>query len=422
MAIQGADSKDSKLDGDEPMKRRVFERIEESRQEIVEFTKEIIEIPTINPPGENYRWCVEFLRGKLEEMGLETKTIEVPKAELKDFAPHGEGLPRPSLLSELGEGARRLQIHCHYDVVPGKEDQFRAYLEGERLYGRGSSDMKGGLASTIYAVKALIDLEIDLDGVVSLSMTPDEETGGLAGAKFLLDKGYLERPDGVVMPEPTSGLIWNASRGVLALRLTVKGRSAHSAIPHLGVNAFDGMLDLAERLREIEERVGERRTGHYISPEESRSSVLMMGGEVEGGRRFNIVPDVCSFTIDRRFNPEEKLEEARDEILGVVEELRVRGLEIDVETMLEGDPVDVSPEEDVCRCLADAVSEVRGMARFSLCPGFLDTRHFAERGIPSVAFGPGLIEVSHGDKEFVYVGDILDCAKILSLTAIKFFE
>ncbi len=402
------------------MKKRIFERIEGYGHEIVEFTTGLIEIPTVNPPGENYLRCVEYLRGKLEEMGFETKTIEVPEAELVDLAPYGEGLPRSSLLSDFGEGARRIQIHCHYDVVPGKEDQFSAHLVGERLYGRGSSDMKGGIASAVYAVKALMDLEIELDGVVSLSITPDEETGGLAGARFLLDKGFIEEPDGVVMPEPTSGLIWNASRGVLALRLTVKGQSAHSAVPYLGVNAFEGMLDLAERLRVLKERVSRRRTKHFVSPEESKGSVLMMGGEVCGGRKFNIVPDLCGFTVDRRFNPEEKLEEVRDEIIGIVEEFEGRGLEVEVETILEGKSVEVSPDEDVCRCLSRALSEVRGKTGFGLCPGFLDTRHFVDRGIPSIAFGPGLIEVSHGAEEYVHVRDILDCAKTLSLTAIEF--
>ncbi len=111
--------------------------------------------------------------------------------------------------------------------------------------------------------------------------------------------------------EPTSGVIWNANRGAVTLRITTRGKHAHVGLQHPGVNAFEQMLVAASALRELKAEVEQRETRFALEPPEARRSILMMGGRVEGGTGFNAVPAECSFTVDRRINPEEDLETER---------------------------------------------------------------------------------------------------------------
>jgi acetylornithine deacetylase/succinyl-diaminopimelate desuccinylase-like protein len=108
----------------------------------------------------------------------------------------------------------------------------------------------------------------------------------------------------MLTPEPTDGIVWNANRGAISLRVTVRGKHAHVGRRHERVNAFDGMLSIAEALRRLKGEVEGRRTAHRIEPDAARRSILLVGGRVEGGTNFNVVPEVCTFTVDRRINPE----------------------------------------------------------------------------------------------------------------------
>jgi succinyl-diaminopimelate desuccinylase len=243
-------------------------------------------------------------------------------------------------------------------------------------------------------------------------LVPDEETAGLRGSCDLNARGLLGR-DGVGMltPEPTGGVIWNANRGAISLRATMRGKAAHVGRQFEGVNAFERAIPAMARLAEIKKEVELRETQQNISPAAARKSILLLGGRVEAGTNFNVTPEFCSFTVDRRLNPEECLDEENRRLRSALE-----GFEIDV---LQEEPAAATPAEDrlgviLSRHIHSATAKEPA---FEMCPGLLETRFYAARGIPAFAYGPGLLTVSHGPNEFVPIRHIAQCALIYALTA-----
>ncbi len=167
-----------------------------------------------------------------------------------------------------------------------------------------------------------------------------------------------------------------------------------------------------ELKREIETRV----TRYAIHPEAARRSILMLGGQAEAGVNFNVVPGSASFTVDRRINPEEDLAGEKQRLMEVIE--RAGRRQIEVEILQEGISCGVDPNCDAGQALARAIESVTGKpAQFEMCPGLLEIRFYAERGVPAFAYGPGLLSVSHGPNEFVPVDRIVECAQIYAMTA-----
>jgi acetylornithine deacetylase/succinyl-diaminopimelate desuccinylase-like protein len=292
-------------------------------------------------------------------------------------------------------------------------------VKGANLFGRGSSDMKSGLAAMIYAARALQDCGIPIDGRIGLVFVPDEETAGPRGSRYLAERGLLgQNAIGMLTPEPTGGAVWNANRGAITLRVTVKGKSAHVGRQHEGVNAFDRMLEAARALTVLKAEVEQRATAFHIAPDALRRSILMLGGRTEGGTNFNVVPDRCSFTVDRRINPEEDYDQERQRLFAVLEQVRASGIDLEVETLQEGRSCGVTEEDPLAQALARNIAKVTGRAaQFEMCPGLLEIRFYAERGIPALAYGPGLLTVSHGPNEFVPIDRIEHCAQVYALTA-----
>jgi len=400
------------------IKSLIVDAVSSYHDEILEFTQALVSIPTVNPPGRSYLACVQAIASKLQEIGLETTIVKVPGSMGHGSKAHR----RYCLLSFYGQGERTLYFHGHYDVVPASsEAQFRPYVQDGKLFGRGSSDMKGGLAAMIFAVKAIQACGIELDGRIGLTIVPDEETGGALGAQYLFNAGLLGKDGiGIFLPEPTDGLIWNASRGAISLRVTVKGRHAHVCTHYEGLNAFEQMLVVADALLALKAEVEPHRTRFQIEPEAARHSILLLGGRCEGGTNFNSVPDECSFTVDRRTNPEEDFEAEKQGLFDLFDRLRQQGIDLEVEILQEGGASSTSEDDPVARVLAESVVDVTGKpASFEMCPGFLETRFYALRGIPGLAYGPGLLSISHGPGEFVRLNDVYNCTAIYALSAVR---
>ncbi len=223
----------------------------------------------------------------------------------------------------------------------------------------------------------------------------------------------------MLTPEPTGGVVWNANRGAITLNITVKGKSAHVGQQHVGVNAFEGMLAVAQALRELKSEVETRATSFRIAPEAARCSILMLGGRCVGGTNFNTVPDTCSFTVDRRINPEEDFEVEKQRLFAVIGQARA-GIDLEVEILQEGRSCGVPESGSVGQALARSIQRVTGHApQFEMCPGLLEIRFYGERGIPAFAYGPGLLTVSHGPNEFVPIDRIVQCAAVYALTALE---
>jgi succinyl-diaminopimelate desuccinylase len=343
------------------------------RDAMIALTRELVAIPSENPPGNCYGETAELLLRRLDELGFKDTRIE------------GD-----CVVSFVGQGERTLYFSGHYDVVPAQNLlQFEPVVKGANLFGRGSSDMKGGLAAMIYATQALEQTGGLMHGRVGLVFVPDEETAGPRGSRYLADRGLLgENAIGMLTPEPTGGVVWNANRGAITLKIMVKGKSAHVGWQHEGVNAFERMLTVAQALVALKEEVEARSTAFRIEPEAARRSILMLGGHSAGGTNFNTVPDSCSFTLDRRINPEDDLEEEKRRLFEVLDKARAGGIDLGVEVVQEGRSCGVAGDGPVARALAHAVEAVTGRAaQFEMCPGLLEIRFYAEREIPAFAYG-----------------------------------
>jgi succinyl-diaminopimelate desuccinylase len=413
--------------------RAILKWIRGREDEMARLLAELVAIPSENPPGKNYQAAARVLEKHIRRSGLDFKRLE-PKAKPKSSKENP-----PCLLGVYGRGNRTLYFHGHYDVVPAQTpEQFKPVRKKHYLFGRGACDMKGGIVAMLYAIRVLKELGADLDGKIALVLTPDEETGGARGSTRLVEEGLLGRAGiGMLTAEPTSGVVWNANRGAISLRVEVRGKAAHVGLQHRGANAFERMHCIVERLLALKREVESRTTRYAAEAEEEsrpsalpapdqdrflgRHSILMIGGQSGGGTNFNVVPESCWFTVDRRTNPEESLEAEKERLVSVLEECKRDGIPLEWQIFQEGDSAASSEGEKLGRALAKNIAMVQGKApRFELCPGLLETRFYAVRGIPAYAYGPGLLSVAHGPKEYVDMRRVVECGAIYALTALEF--
>ena len=391
-----------------------MEWLRQREEEMAALLSELVAIPTENPPGKNYRACADFLEKTLQRVGLECERLEA------DQPREGSGEKPICLIASHGRGESVLYFHGHYDVVPAQSrEQFKPSRKDHFLFGRGSCDMKGGIAAMLYAILALKDCGAELNGRIALTLVPNEETGGEGGSAWLAAQGRLGRGGiGMLLAEPTSGVVWNANRGAISLRVRVLGKSAHVGLQHQGENSFEKMVQVVQGFQELKRQVEQKTTGYNIGADQARHSILMLGGQSGGGANFNVVPEECWFTIDRRINPEEDMEEEKSKIVAALESCRREGIRLEWEVFQEGRSSACSEEEPLGKVLAQSVQAVTGeVPRFELCPGLLETRFYAAKGVPAYAYGPGMLSVAHGPNEYVDLRKIIDCAAIYALTA-----
>ncbi len=366
---------------------------------IVALAERLIAIPTENPPGNCYRECADLLFEELHNVG--------------GFEIRGDG---ECIQAFCGRGRRTLYWSGHYDVVPAQSaDQFQPHVKAANLFGRGSSDMKAALAMMIYAAAAVRD-RIGDHGRIGLVFVPDEETAGPRGSRFLAERGWLGVDAiGMLTPEPTGGVVWNANRGAITLRVTVPGRAAHVGRQFEGANAFERAIPLLDDLLATKREVESRETAHAIAPSAARRSILMLGGCAEAGSNFNVVPETFSFTIDRRINPEEDYEQEKIRLCDLIGRHGAKW-----QAIQEGAAEATSSEDPLAIALARNIERVTGRpVAFEMCPGLLETRFYAALGIPALAYGPGLLTVSHTPNEFVPIANLAHCAEIYARTALE---
>src|SRR5712664_4202124 len=390
--------------------------LQQREDEMAALLAELVAIPTENPPGKNYRACADLLEIRMREFGLDCERLAPEDSNAEpDDAP-------VCLQASYGRGERALYFHGHYDVVPAQSaEQFQPVRKEDFLFGRGSCDMKGGIVAMLYAIRALKEIGAELNGRIVVTLVPNEETGGAGGSAWLAREGLLGRNGlGMLLAEPTSGVIWNANRGAISLRVQVFGKSAHVGLQHQGVNAFERMHRVVARLQALKHEVEQRTTRSRIGAEQARNSILMLGGQSGSGSNFNVVPEKCWFTVDRRINPEEGLAAEKAKLLEVLESCKRDGIPLEWEILQEGSSAACDEDATLGQALSRSIRAVTGDApRFEMCPGLLEIRFYGAQGIPAYAYGPGLLSVAHGPNEYVDLRKMIETAAIYALAAIE---
>ncbi len=411
----------------------LLREVETARDEIVDFAAELIRVPTVNPPGENYRDCASTIAKKLEEFGFE---VEYHVAD--DRPEHTEKHPRVNVVgSRSGDEPRPLvHLNGHMDVVPTGQGwtvyPFAGTVRDGHLYGRGSSDMKSGIAAAVFAAEALRRAGISLRGSVEISGTVDEESGGQAGVRWLAEKGHLasDRTDYVIIPEPFGrDRVCVGHRGVYWFKVTARGRMAHGSMPFLGINAIERMAPILEAFRtELSPALAQRTTEMPVVPHEARRASIninaIQGGQVGQVGQTPCVPDRCEIIVDRRFLIEEDFELVKKEVSELVERVASRTPEggYDLQDLVLFHPVMTPEDSPLTAILQDAIKKVTGEnAQLVASPGTYDHKHVSRvAGVDHcVAYGPGILEMAHQPDEYCDVEALVDATKVLSLVLLE---
>ncbi len=380
------------------------------KKELVDLTIQLVQTPTENPPG-NEKGAAQFLKSILPKMGFKVKILLSPKERWNIIAE-----------KRWGKGGRTLILNGHLDVVPAGDPSqwkylpFQGKLYKGRIYGRGASDMKSGIASFIHALSMIDRSEISLhQGAVILHLVSDEESHGHQGMGFLTQRGGIQG-DAALVGEPTDLHPVIAHKGALWLRISTFGKSAHSAKPHWGVNAIEKMIKLMDRLNSL--TLG----GEHPLLGKPTLSI----GTIQGGTKINVVPDRCEIEVDRRMLPGEKKEEVLGEMKEILDSLQSQDplFQYRMEEIDFAEPSEVDPEEEIVRVGVEAIQEVVGkkppLRAFS---GFTDSRFYINQcHIPTLVFGPGDTNQIHTTDESVEVEALVHAAHIYGLILINYLS
>ncbi|WP_458190070.1 ArgE/DapE family deacylase [Haladaptatus sp. NG-WS-4] len=405
-------------------RQAVFEAVDERRDEIVSFLSSFLQIQTENPPGRNYHEGATFLDEALSKRGYDVEYVEVPDDVVARHYPDRTGFERVNVLGhkEFGDGPN-VHFTGHFDVVPAGEDwtreAFAPTVEDGRLYGRGASDMKSGIAASLLAIDALEAVGIDLGGSITQSMTIDEETGGFTGLGYLVREGYLNNTDYCVYTECfDSSRICLGHRGVLKFRVHTHGQKAHGCMAHNGQNAISAMNDFLSRIDEYRTELHSRTTDLPVIPDASRRadiSVTMM----DSGYSENVVPDRCVATFYRVLVPGESVEDARTEITQLMKATEdAVDASLDYNEIMFAEPTSVSRECRVSQTFARNIKPFHGEAEFVVSPGSDDQRFVVNDASikECIVYGPGLLEQAHVEDEYVPVDEVLTAAKVMAVS------
>ncbi len=414
------------------MRDALFRAVDRRRNAVAELTADLIRFPTVNPPGEDYGPCAEFVGNYLAARGYQVHYVRA-EGTPGDTDRH----PRINVIARL-EGKRpgqTVHFNSHIDVVEAGKgwtlDPFGGDIRDGRVYGRGACDMKGGLAASMIAAEAFVETFPDFPGAIEISGTVDEESGGFGGVAYLARQGYFSRPrvDHVIIPEPLNkDRICLGHRGVWWAEIETKGEIAHGSMPFLGDCAVRHMGAVLEAFeRDLFPALDRKQTSMPVVPEGARRSTMNINS-IHGGQTDDYrpglpspnVPDWCRITIDRRFLLEEDITEVKGEVTSILERLRRDRPKFDytVRDVMEVLPNMTERDAPVVTAVAEGIRAIFDREPdYVISPGTYDQKHVARIGhlFNCIAYGPGILDLAHRPDEWVGIDDMVESAKVMAL-------
>lgn len=412
-------------------------QVAETRESLVDLTCDLVKIPTVNPPCANYREICDYLAKRLRAAGFE---VELVRAE--GTPGDSDRYPRWNMVArhEGSHAGQCVHFNSHTDVVDAghgwTRDPFGAQVEGSRIYGRGTCDMKGGLAASIIAAETFIRLFPDYSGAIEISGTADEESGGYGGVAYLAERGWFspDRVQHVLIPEPLNkDRICLGHRGVWWAEIETHGHIAHGSMPFLGDCAVRHMGAVVNAMEDsLFPTLKTRRTKMPVVPDGARQSTLNInsihGGLAEpedgyDGLPSALVPDSCRMVFDRRFLMEEALDEVKGEMRDILESVKSdrENFRYELTDLFEVLPSMTDRDAPVVKSTAQAVERVLGTKpEYVVSPGTYDQKHIDRIGRMQncIAYGPGILDLAHQPDEYVDIDDMLDSVRVMGLVLI----
>lgn len=383
----------------------VLARIDQD--EVIEFHRGLVRIPSINPPGE-CRDAIAYVEKPLREAGFETEIIHIDETQPNVIATYGPA------------GGKRLLVNAHVDVVPTgereawKHDPFGAEIEDGKIYGRGAGDDKASVTAQVLAAIALQRSGIPLAGQLIVTEVADEENGGFHGAAIVSEK-YPD-PDWVIVGEQTLNRVCVGEKGAAGCVVTVHGKTAHGALPWEGANAIEGIAEVIVALRrELWPKLADR-THWAFKP--SSGSVNM----IEGGVKANVVPDRASIYVDRRTVPGETPEEARGEIEAIARQAigNVPGCTVEITAPFPGKEASEAPIDDpLVQAMLGANRRLGGNTEPTGFSMGTDGRFWQALGVPTIIYGPGDPATAHQPDEWVGIDEIMEATRAYAVAMVR---
>lgn len=413
---------------------QLLDEIGNRREELIALTQDLVRMPTLNPPGVGYREICDYLAQRLSRRQFACEFVRA-----YETPGDSEKYPRWNVVARR-EGAQAgacVHFNAHIDVVEVGQgwttDPFGGELIDGKIYGRGTCDMKGGLAASIIAAEAFVDLFPDFAGAVEISGTADEETGGFGGVAYLAEKGFFnpDRVQHVIIPEPLNKhRICLGHRGVFWAEIETHGHIAHGSMPFLGDCAVRHMgAVMAEMEASLFPALAARTTDMPVVPEGARQSTMNInsfhGGLAEPEEGFTgfpaaVVPDSARMIVDRRYLIEERPDDVRGELVALLEKVKSERPKFSYtfNEMWQVAPTMTARDAPVVTTVARGIGEVMGRApEYVVSPGTYDQKHIDRIGRMHncIAYGPGILDLAHQPDEYVGVDDMLDSAKVMAL-------
>jgi succinyl-diaminopimelate desuccinylase len=397
--------------------------IERHAGELSRTLQLLVGISTVNPPGENYAQITRWLAQALDAAGVRSRRYPVPAAMMKrELPPEQQNFPRFNVLGKLrSAGARKtLHFNAHYDVVPvsGKwrhGSPFSGKIHDGWIYGRGTADMKGSIASLLMALRALRATGTAPKMNLEVSFTADEETDSALGTGWLVENAPISPDYAIVMEGGEGRTVCCGHNGTLWLEVEVHGKPAHGSLPHKGINALEKMSALVRAFaaykRELARRTWRTPEGKLHRPTVNLGGVFHCGE----GAKINTVPAHASFTIDRRVLPVESHVAAEQELRAFITAAasRISQCNVTIRKISENYSCFSEPTHPFFAAMSGCVTRVRKeKTLFNVSTGFNDMHFFSHHlKIPTIGYGPGGVDY-HGVDERAEVKELIASAKI----------
>ncbi|MHB8466258.1 MAG: M20 family metallopeptidase [Acidimicrobiales bacterium] len=375
-----------------------------SRASVVEMTQALVAADTRNPPGDE-RIAADIARQLLEPLGCSFEEVEPSPG-------------RVSLIARIGHTDRPvLIINGHLDVVPINPSgwtvpPFDGVISDGRIWGRGTADMKGGIAAAIEAVMALGRAGMELPCDVVFHLVADEERGGGLGTAILARDGLI-KGDACIVPEPTSLAVCIAERGLSVIDVTLLGRPAHGSEPSRGVSAVEKAAKTVLALHGA---------AFGQAPHPLLGAPTANAGVIQGGSGHNTVAERCVVTIDHRLLPGETAADAIADVRRLIDAIDDPALRYDTSLVTFGEASELRGDHPWIDVVQAAIASAVGRAAPIVGMPFVTDARFVrnDAGVPAIVCGPGGIEQAHVDDEWVSIDALVDAAAIYAALIASF--
>lgn len=407
-------------------KEELLKLAKEREDELIKLTSDLIKINSENPTG-SQREIIDFVKKYLEDAGIEAQEVAANEKY-------------PCVLAKIGsDEGYSIIINGHVDVVPAGDltkwdfDPFGGEITDTQILGRGTSDMKAGVACAIFTMKLLKESKAQLKGNIRLHIVSDEETGGEFGTKWLCEQGYAKGADACLVAEPTSNsTIEIGQKGSNELVLKAYGVSAHGSLGNYkGDNAIlklSKVLQNIGRLHNVKGKFTEDQeealsNSKLIAQEKLNhpgienviDRVTANVGIIKGGNKLNMVPDYCEARVDVRLPIGVDTEELNREIENMIKDSNVEGVEYEADWKNFGNstPINASIVQSLKKN-AEEIWKIKVLPAYQWASS--DARYYRELGIPTIQYGPSNTEGIHSYNENVDIEDVLNASKIYLMT------